>query len=90
MVEDDVGGGVGAVGDGAGAVVVALPVGAEEDGADSRLGALVVKLRVCGGGLALGVQAVTPRPKTAGARNITMWRANELLMIDPSGVSGKP
>jgi hypothetical protein len=76
------------VGDGAGAVAVALPVGAEEGGADSRLGVLAVKPWVCGGGLALCVQAVTPRPKTAGARNIRIRRAHELLMIDPSGASG--
>ena len=47
------------------------------------------KDRVCGGGIALCVQAVTLRLKTAEARNIRMRRAHELFMIDPSGVSGK-
>jgi hypothetical protein len=74
------------VGDDVGAVAVALPVGAEEGGADSRLGDLAVKLWVCGGTLALCVHAVTLRPTTAGARNIRMRRGPELLMIDPSCV----
>jgi hypothetical protein len=86
-VEEDVGDDAG---DGAVAVAVALPVGTEEGGADSRPGVLAVKPWVCDGGLALCVHAVTPRPMTAGARNIRVKRAHELFMIDPSGLSGEP
>ena len=83
-VEDDVVDDAGAVG----AVAVALPLGAEEGGADSRLEVLVVKPRVCGGGLAPCVQAVTPRPKTTKATTIRTRRVSEPFMVDPSGVLG--
>jgi hypothetical protein len=74
----------GAAGDGAGVVAVALPVGGEGVAADSGLAVVVVKLSgVCGDWLVLCVQAVTPRAKTAGARNITMRRPRELFMIVP-------
>jgi hypothetical protein len=67
----------------------ALPVGAEEGGADSRLGVVVVKPGVCGCGLAPWVQAVTPRPTTTEATTIWRRRAREQLMINPSGALGK-
>ena len=69
-------------------VAVGLLVGAEEGGADSRVGVLVVKLWVGGGGLAPWVQAVTPRPKMTGATTIRTRRVSEVFMTDPSGVLG--
>jgi len=81
-VEDD-------AGDGAEVAAVGLLVGAEEGGADSRLGVLVVKRWVCGGGPAPCVQAVTPRPKMTEATTIRTRRVSELLMVDPSRVLGK-
>jgi hypothetical protein len=88
---------VDAVGDGAGVVFVVLPleddsgvvalvlaVGDEEVAADSGFAVVVVKLPgVCGDWLLLGVQAVTPRPKTVVARTIRVKRPRELLMIVP-------
>jgi hypothetical protein len=65
-----------------------LDVGPEEDGADSRVGVLVVTPWVGGGGLAPWVQAVTPRPKTTGATTIRTRRVCEVFMTDPSGVLG--
>ena len=74
----------GARADGAGVLVVVLPVGEEEVAADSGLAVVVVKLPgVCGDWLLLGVQAVTPRPKRAVARTIRVKRPRELLMIVP-------
>jgi hypothetical protein len=71
-------------------VAVALPVAVEGVGADFGLAVVVVKLAVaCGDWLVLGVQAVTPRPKTAGARTIRMRRPRELSMIVPFRVIGK-
>src|SRR5664280_2672436 len=77
------------VGDGTGVVALVLSVGDEEVAADSGFAVVVVKLLgVCGDWLVLGVQAVTARPKTAGARTITRRRPRELLMTCPFGVSG--
>jgi hypothetical protein len=64
-------------------------MGAEEGGADSRVGVLVVKPWVGGGGgLAPWVQAGTPRPKMTGATTIRTRRVSEVFMTDPSGVLG--
>src|ERR1019366_7852145 len=67
---------------------VGLLMGAEEGGADSRVGVLVVKPCVGGGGLAPWVQAVTPRPKMTGATTIRTRRLSDVFMTDPSGVLG--
>ena len=69
--------------DGSGVVALVLPVGDEEVAADSGF-TFVLKLPgVCGDWLLLGVQAVTPRPKTVVARTIRVKRPRELLMIVP-------
>jgi hypothetical protein len=65
---------------------VGLLVGAEEGGADSRVGVLLVKPWVGGGGLAPWVHAVTPRPRMTGATTIRTRRVSEVFMIAPSGV----
>jgi hypothetical protein len=73
-----------AVADSVGVVAVALPVGDEDPGADCGLAVVVELPGVRGDWLVLCVQAVTPRPKTAGTRTISVRRLRGLFMIVPN------
>jgi hypothetical protein len=64
----------------------------EGEGSDAGGAGWVVvvrKLAVCSGVPALWVHAVTPRPRTAGARKVKAKRVRERFMIVPFGVSGR-
>jgi hypothetical protein len=77
--------GDGVRGDGVGVLAV-LPVVPPVGDVGIAVGFVVVVVKrpeVCGGWLVLCVQDVTPRPKTTGARTITMSRPLERFMIVP-------
>jgi hypothetical protein len=77
--------GDGVRGDGVGVLAV-LPVVPPVGDVGIAVGFVVVVVKrpeVCGGWLVLCVQDVTPRPKTTGARTITMSRPRERFMIVP-------